>query len=214
MTPQKFSGLTCALILSSLVSAAPLYWDGDAVAPVGGGGGAWDLTGTTWNSDPVGGPPANQAWVNNVPPDDAVFAGVPGAVQVTAGVSAHNVTFGAGGYSLVGAGSLTLGGAAPAIDVASGLASVTAPVAGSAGLVKTGAGTLGLFGVNSFSGGLTVSDGRVLAYNNDALGAGVDVVTLDGGTLQIATPSGNAGTLYMQLGNPFGGAPPDRKSVV
>ncbi|HOD80296.1 MAG: Alpha-agarase precursor [Planctomycetes bacterium ADurb.Bin126] len=200
MTPQKFSGLTCALILSSLVSAAPLYWDGDAVAPVGGGSGVWDLTGTTWNSNPVGGPPANQAWVNNVPPDDAVFAGVPGMVQVTAGVSAHNITFGTGGYSLVGAGPLTLGGAAPAIDVASGQASITAPVAGSAGLVKTGAGTLGLFGVNSFSGGATVSGGRLIIDDNVALGDVGNGVTLDGGVLTLAGTSGSAGQIFGFLG--------------
>ncbi|HTL73104.1 MAG TPA: autotransporter-associated beta strand repeat-containing protein [bacterium] len=49
-------------------------------------------------------------------------------------------------------------------------------------LVKTGTGTLILSGANTYSGGLTLSNGAVVVENNSAFGSGV--VTLAGGTNQ------------------------------
>lgn len=49
-------------------------------------------------------------------------------------------------------------------------------------LIKTGTGTLTLSGANTYSGGLTLSNGTLVVNNNSAFGSGV--VTLAGGTNQ------------------------------
>jgi autotransporter-associated beta strand protein len=60
---------------------------------------------------------------------------------------------------------------------------VYAEVFGPGGLIKTGAGTMRLWGSNnSWSGGLTVSAGTVLLGSNTAAGTGT--LTLDSGTIQ------------------------------
>jgi autotransporter-associated beta strand protein len=71
-------------------------------------------------------------------------------------------------------------------------ASVTATLSGSIGsLQKTGAGTLSLTGANTFStssaAGIDIQGGVLLVSSDSALGASTNDLTLNGGTLQLAS---------------------------
>ena len=197
--------LALALALPKAVSA-PLYWDGDEAAPVGGGPGVWDTVLANWNPNPAAPPPANQAW-NNLALDDAVFLGAPGAVNIGEPITAHDLTFGVSGYRLIGPAPLTLAGTTPAVSVANAghWAVIGARLAGAAGLTRTGAGQLFLNGLNTFSGPVALNGGTTSIINNTAMGDPANVVTLEGGTLQLINVSGSAGGLYFQLGNPASG---------
>ncbi|WP_248312082.1 autotransporter-associated beta strand repeat-containing protein [Bosea sp. BK604] len=81
--------------------------------------------------------------------------------------------------------SVTLAGTG-SVDVAAGTQfELGGAVAGIGGLTKRGAGTLVLSGVNTSSGGTTVSAGVLQAGSADALGSGA--LVLDGGTFRAGT---------------------------
>ncbi len=67
-------------------------------------------------------------------------------------------------------GTINKAGGNYTTDGSSNNATVSAVLAGSAGLVKTGSGTLTLFGANTYTGMTTVSAGVLEIQNGDALG--------------------------------------------
>ncbi|HBK47232.1 MAG TPA: hypothetical protein DDZ67_12530 [Xanthomonadaceae bacterium] len=90
---------------------------------------------------------------------------------------------GRGGNDRIG-GTIADNGTYYNLGIAIDFASANAPTAGSSGgaLVKIGAGTLTLTGVNSYSGGTTVEEGALAVERDANLGSGG--LTLDGGTLR------------------------------
>jgi autotransporter-associated beta strand protein len=100
----------------------------------------------------------------------------------------------AAGWTLANHGiagnTLTLAGTAPTITVnslgASKNVTISAVVAGTSGLTKTGSGTLALSGANTFGGGTTISGGTVQFISNANLGNTNSSVILNGGTLASA----------------------------
>ena len=98
---------------------------------------AWNASDTNWLD--AGLQPA--AWQ---PGAEARFTGAGGAIQLTADVSATNLSFVGTGYTLLGAGRLSVEGSlTSAVSTANGIA---ANLFSGAGLSKTGAGTLTLSG--------------------------------------------------------------------
>ncbi|MBE2282926.1 MAG: autotransporter-associated beta strand repeat-containing protein [Prosthecobacter sp.] len=77
----------------------------------------------------------------------------------------------------------------------SGILRNVAEINGGAGLTKTTAGTLTLEGANSFTGGLTVSAGRVFDTANTALAASNSVSVSSGATFDYASGAGDVLTL-------------------
>lgn len=152
------------------VSAVPTGTDKNWV----GGAGAWNPTGgTSWSG---------AAW-NNAGNYNAVFAGTAGAVTLGGDVTATDVKFNVTGYSIAGADDLTLVGR---VDVASGAtATINAPVAGSAGLLKTGAGVLQLGGANTFTGTLAIDNGTVKAVADNTVPAASVVQLSDTGVFDL-----------------------------
>jgi autotransporter-associated beta strand protein len=76
-------------------------------------------------------------------------------------------------------GTLTLSGTnPPVLQVDNQSSTVNASLAGTAGLIKTGQGTLILGGANTLSGGLTLSQGALTANHALALGSGANMLTL------------------------------------
>ncbi|MGU3493872.1 autotransporter-associated beta strand repeat-containing protein [Xanthobacteraceae bacterium A53D] len=156
------------------------YWNGSHTVPngvVNGGSGTWNASATNWTN--ATGATA-RAWGGY----EAYFDGVGGSVTVdAAGVSAHLLHFLKSGYTLSG-GSITLeslSSAKPIVEVGLGVSTVIQSViAGTAGLEKTGAGTLLLSGANTYTGNTTITTGLLQidgagsilgdVVNNGALG--------------------------------------------
>jgi len=65
-------------------------------------------------------------------------------------------------------------------------------VAGSASLLMSGSGTLTISNANSYTGGTTISNGRVIVDDSAQMALGIGTVTLAGGTLEMGLKSGSA----------------------
>jgi autotransporter-associated beta strand protein len=116
-----------------------------------------------------------------------VFEGTAGTITLSA-PTAHNLNFNSGTYALQSS-TLTLNGTTPTITVNPNLsASISSIVAGTAGLTKSGAGTLTLSGANSFSSATTISNGTLTldysSQDNSKL-ANASALRLAGGTLNL-----------------------------
>ena len=172
-----------AALAASPALAGDRYWDANQTATGSGGTGVWNLGNLFWSnnsSDTLG--PYNQPWSNG---DNAIFAGTAGTVTLGAPITANAITFNTSGYTISGAGAnvLTLGGATPTVTVNSGTSTISAVIAGAAGLTKAGAGTLTLSGSNTFTGGIVVDAGEISVVSDAALGGASNTVTLNGTTL-------------------------------
>jgi fibronectin-binding autotransporter adhesin len=83
--------------------------------------------------------------------------------------------------SIVGTGTLT--GSAYAFEAGT----VSPSLGGTGALTKTTAGTLTLSGANTYSGGTTIQGGTVVINSSANLGNVAGALTINGGTLEIAT---------------------------
>ncbi len=82
----------------------------------------------------------------------------------------------------------TLGNSASTIQVdPSQTLTITSAIGGTGALNKTGTGTLTLSGTNTYSGGSIINSGSVIANSAASLGATSGALTLNAGTLEIAT---------------------------
>jgi autotransporter-associated beta strand protein len=91
-----------------------------------------------------------------------------------------------GTWAVAGATTLTLDSATPTLTVGTGVSAAIAPVvAGTAGLVKAGAGALTLSSANTFTGALTVSAGNLILSNTNAYAGTTTIAT--GGTLTLGS---------------------------
>ena len=172
------------------------FWDGPAGVEddgtITGGTGTWRLGGGARDWTDAAG------LLNSDYQSDAfaVFQGTGGTVTVDdvgGAVGTSGVQFAVDGYTVTGDG-LTLAAAQTPIRVGDGTpagASMTATIgsvlAGPGQLVKVDDGTLVLSGTNTYTGGTLVTGG-VLSISSDAnLGDAAGGLTLDGGTLRLAS---------------------------
>ncbi len=183
-----------AFILAPSSHAASLTWDNSGAnptAPIDGFSSLWDTTATVWSNGA-----ADAAWVN-ANNDIAVFGssnGTAGTVNLGSAITANGVTFNAattGNYTLAGGAgpfALTLAGATPTITTNVN-GTISAAIAGGAGLTKSGSGVLTLSGANTYTGGTVISSGTLVADVNGNLGSSAlpadkNLTILNGGTFQ------------------------------
>ena len=153
----------------SPVDGSTLYWDGSgpsADGVINGGSGIWTAGLANWTTASG---TINTPWQSQ----RAVFGGASGTVTVQGAVTFTGMQFETSGYKLVaGAGGvLRTGTSRAAIGVRSGArATISAPIAGSGGLVKRNGGTLVLTGANRYTGGTTVSQGVLQGSTRSLVG--------------------------------------------
>jgi fibronectin-binding autotransporter adhesin len=204
----------------NLVDTAGLalsFWDGDAGpknnGAIEGGNGTWSVGGgnSSWTEL------TGQVNADYAQDSFAVFTGAPGTVTVdnSAGnVLASGFQFASDGYTITG-DALTLTGSQSIVQVGDGsvagggfTATISSELTGSAGLVKTDAGTLVLTGASSYTGGTAVNGGTLRVSSDANLGAAAGGLTFNGGTLNTtasfssgrAVNLAGAGTLLTDAG--------------
>lgn len=192
LDPVTVNGQTFEVDYVRIMQVPVAYWDADGnVSADTGGSGTWSAANTNRNwrgeqgATPGGG--LLTYWVDS-PYDDAVFAGNAGTVTVDGSVTVNDVSFQTSGYTIT-AGTMNLAGQAPQISVTTGYADVQSTVTGTLGLSKVAEGVLQLSGVNTYSGGTTVSAGALLANSQSGSATGTGAVTVAAG----ATLGGNGG---------------------
>ncbi|MBM4021472.1 MAG: hypothetical protein FJ284_04370 [Planctomycetes bacterium] len=107
-----------------------------------------------------------------------------------------------GGWTLTNNGSaanvLTLAGGQPTITVGGlgtgRIAEITAAIAGSAGLVKSGAGQLRLSATNSYTGGTTISGGTLWITADGQLGGAAAITIENGAALRLGNQATGTNT--------------------
>lgn len=215
-------GIASALISNSpTVHAAYLTWDANANGTYGGDG-PWASGTNNW-----AGATGEVGWADLTgATDTAVFTGAPGIVSIGDTVGAQALIFNAAGYTIQ-SGTLNLGtGGIDASNLPSGTVSISSPIilggaqawnvasgatlassgaiSGANSLTKSGAGTLTLNGLNTFSGPLTISFGVLSTASNTALGGAggtAGAVTIDGGTLQYLNSAPLTNTHAITIGS-------------
>lgn len=224
------------LFIAGSAGANDYYWFGaSSVFPSWtdsspGGSGVWSTTGNTFRKNSSYTLFSGYTWSsssgigNGAGDDTAVFHGQSGRVSLGGLIYANGLRFTTSGYSITGTASnqLTLVGQTPTITVGTGTstseftASISAPIAGTAGLNKAGVGTLVLSGVNTYTGMTNVGAGtlRLAAggqlYNGAAANAARTVMVAGGAMLNNAgiingsVTVGNRGTFLNDAGTVAG----------
>ncbi len=183
--PQWLAGLIVAASAGLLVltvqptQAATLTWTGAVSMD-------WNETDSNW-----GGP----LW-NSATPDSAIFGatGV-GVVTLTTNLTANTITFNAAGYTIAG-NTLSLGGTTPTF-VNNADASVSSVLAGTAGLNKSGSGTLTLSGANTFTGNINLGAGNLRITQAAGLGAGAKTMTIAASLTKMLELDGSDGDIFL-----------------
>ncbi|MCA9234416.1 MAG: autotransporter-associated beta strand repeat-containing protein [Planctomycetales bacterium] len=164
---------------------------GGSFVPAGGpppewniaGSGLWN-TASNWTSDP------QVPGVGGLVDSQARFLGAitaPATVTLNVNPVVDTIVFdNANAYTIANGGgnSLTLSGAAT-IQATSGEHVIGAPILGSAGLKKTGAGTVTLSGANAYTGFTSLNAGTLAVSSNGNLGNAANGLDFNGGGLQI-----------------------------
>jgi autotransporter-associated beta strand protein len=184
-------------------TATTFNWDANSTAAGTGGTGNWSngTTNNTWNTGTLSSGwqsgSLNSHWQSTGTQSKAVFGGAAGTVTIDAGgVAANALTFETTGYEVTG-GTLTLNGTTPTVTTNTGVdATISSVIAGSAGLVKAGSGTLTLSGVNTYTGATTISNGTLIVGDGTSGSLGNTAVTVaSGATLGGSGTIGGATTV-------------------
>ena len=183
--------------LETTTDASTVLWDANGSLPVDGGTGNWDTANARWYSAAG----SYTTW-NNGAALNANFGPAAGTVTLTEPITARSLTFGAGGYTIDGASTLTLTGAGtsgpgPATlnVVSQDPTTIAAAIASSAHVNKIGPGTLILTGNNTLGAELRAAGGELILAGSSV--TNVSTVAKVGVTSHWA-PGGTSGTLTIQ----------------
>ena len=201
--------LLSGLFAPQMVQAADGTWTGTS-------GATWDTSSDNWTG--VTGTPWDST---NGSGNSAIFSsGANATISGGSNVYVNNITFNANTtllYTSPPEAVVTLAGANATINAATGTTStINIILAGTDGLIKTGAGTVNLdpgngWWSNTFSGPITINGGKLVSIWAGSLGDGAGAITINsGGTLNVdwntVTRTGlvtvDAGTLQTGDGTP------------
>ncbi|WP_127091999.1 autotransporter-associated beta strand repeat-containing protein [Aquabacter cavernae] len=167
-----------------------------------GGSGLWSHTSVTWNEPAAG---ITIPWGGEI----GIFTGAAGIVTVSGRQTFEKLEFVTSGYVLRADGSNPESGLAFAdggtlwVEGHDVTATIAAPVSGTGGLTKIGAGQLILTGANTYLGGTTVSGGVLAIQADSALGAADGGLTLKSGTLAALSSLSSARSVTLETRGTF-----------
>ncbi|WP_425399461.1 beta strand repeat-containing protein [Aeoliella sp.] len=164
-----------------------------------------------WNVDADGVFSVGSNWLSGNAPsanDDALFGNIitqNRTVTLDDNISLNRITFGNtgdGDYFLVPESTEVLTFTGEAAVTSTGRHWLSLEVAGTSGLTKQGTGELVLDHANSFSGGLTIADGRLSVTHPNAIPSGQNIaLTAAGSNLQFGGDNG----FFVENGSTGGG---------
>jgi len=167
--------LGITLLLSGLF--APQLAQADTGTWNGTNGATWDINATNWTG--VTGTPWDSS---NGLTNTALFSTAANAT-VSGTVYANTITIDA--LTTITGGTITLSGSNPTINGSgAGINIIYSVLAGTNGLVKSGAGTVALdpgagFAANTFSGDITINGGNLVSVRSNSLGDGAGAITIN-----------------------------------
>lgn len=186
---RRFFVTFCAVWMLSSTTAwaqTDLFWNTSG----SGGTGNWDVTiDGNWNN-PTFGAGNNSFWQPNDGTLRANFANTAGTVTIIEPVTAYGVNFSTANYVITSSGGNTLTLAGPGGVINSNVAAlISAPIAGSVGLTKTGSGSLTVNNANTYSGGTSVVGGTLIGDAQAGGGSPFSSgnVTLSGAVLNLSS---------------------------
>ena len=165
---------------------ATVYWDSDGNAANNntgtgaglGGNGNWDASAKWFDGA------SEVSWSGG---GSGVFYGTAGTVVLASPQFVGGLSFKTSGYVVTGSTMTMIG---PSISVDAGVtATISSDLAGASGLTKSGAGTLNLAGVNTYSGGTSITAGVLGISSSTSLGAvpsspGINLAISNGAALR------------------------------
>lgn len=189
------AALAVALVVgpmgNSTAQAAAYSWDPSMTpATPSGGTGTWDLTNVFWSDG------TNDFIWPNTATTTATFGGTAGTVTLGAPLQANALTFSTAGYTLTASagGSLAMVGTTPTITTTAD-ATINAPVSGTAGLTKAGAGKLTLGGANTYTGNTSLTAGTLALASGASLASTSSLVLNGAATLDLGGNSQSLASL-------------------
>ena len=180
------------------------------------GSGVWDISRLNFTDKTY-----TYAWQNGTlaPVTFGVGSGAAGTVMLGSNISVSNITFaatGSGNYTIAGdsAGAYSLALQAAGSTITTNIAAtISAPMTnvsgGTSSLIKAGAATLTLSGVNGYSGGTSINAGTLALSGSGTLGATTGALAINnsgsvldlGGTNQsVGNFTGTTGTVVTNNG--------------
>jgi autotransporter-associated beta strand protein len=197
-TPSNFLSIASPRIVVACLAASAVHFASSAHAAdgtwTGAPGATWNTTATNWSG--VAGTPWDSI---NGATNRAVFATAAATPAISGTVFSNGLSI-TDTVTISGGTALNLAGTTPTID-ASVDATISTIISGTAGLAKTGAGTLTLPSANTFTGVTNITGGVIstglLANGGAASGIGAGAaaaanLVINGGTLKYTGPAMSA----------------------
>ncbi len=175
-------------------NATGMLWDAGALGEKTDGPGKWFAPGQWWNGE------NNQTWLNGTDVTLGNAEGAAGMVSLeSATARVKSLTFNpavSGNYTISG-GEVALDGANVSINSAAGLSPIISATISGAILTFNGPGALTLAGNNTFTGGVNLTSGTIIATNSLSLGIGSKTVVMNNNGLSTLKLDGSGGAIVL-----------------
>jgi autotransporter-associated beta strand protein len=175
-------------------NATGMIWDAGANGEITDGPGNWYAPDQWWDGS------ENQSWVDGTNVSFGNNRGAAGVVSLgTATARINSLAFNpgtSGNYTIAGGQLASVAGVFP-VSVTANMRPVISSGISGASLAMSGPGTLTLSGNNTFTGGVTINSGTLIATNSTSLGTGAKNIVMNTGGASTFKLDGSAAAISM-----------------